>query len=287
MAEEAEVVVEEVVVEEVAEVAEVAEKDDSPAFMESMLESMTDEDVKGHKMWENLKGKSADEVGRYFKELKSFTGKKGDIPGKDAKDEEWSEFYSKLGRPESTDAYDFEIGQEFKDLVGEDSMPYYEGIIGTIKEQAFAMGADSDKAEAAVDSLLALVAEQTEGVNKELAKVAEENLATLEKEFGDGFDAINGSIDALMMNNGMTKEQVEWARENGIFTEPAIAIPLAKLAAKFEDDPEIGHHQTQTQAGVADQIAELDHQMGEYIAKGDAIPQYMHDKRNELWAKVK
>jgi hypothetical protein len=255
--------------------------------MESFLESMTDEDVKGHKMWENLKGKDANEVGRYFKELKSFTGKKGDIPGKDATDEQWGEFYSKLGRPESADAYDFEIGQEFVDLVGAEAMPYYEGLIGTIKDQAFAMGASSDKAEAAVDSLLAMVAEQTEGVNAELAKVTEANKAALEKEFGDGFDSINSSIDALMKNNGMTQEQVDWARENGIFTEPAIAIPLAKLAAKFADDEEIGHHQTQTQSGVADQIAALDHEMGEFIAKGDAIPQYMHDKRNELWAKVK
>lgn len=272
----------------IVETAEVVEEEaPETAFSDTFISSIKDEELKGNKMWDNLKGKSADEIGQYMKELKSFTGKKGDIPGKDASDEQWAEFYGKLGRPESADAYDFEIGQEFKDLVGDDQMPYYEGLIGTIKDQAFALGADSDKAEAAVDSLLALVAEQTEGVNKELAKVVEANKAELAKEWGDGAESIANSIDALMKNNGMSDEQVEWARENGIFTEPAIAIPLARLAAKFADDPEIGHHQTQTQMGIKDQIAEVQAEMSTHLQTDGSVPAHLKTKLNSLWAKVK
>jgi hypothetical protein len=288
MAEEVEVAEE--VVEEVAEVVEeVAEVEEAPetAFSDTFIDSITDEELKGNKMWANLKGKSADEVGRYMKELKSFTGKKGDIPGKDATDKDWADFYGKLGRPETVEAYDFDLVDEFKELVGAESVPYYEGLVSTIKEQAFKMGANPEMAEAAVDSLLALVAEQTEGTNKELEKAAEANKAALDKEWGEGAESISSSIDALMKNNGMTQEQVDWARENGIFTEPAIAIPLARLAAKFDDDPEIGHHQTQTQMGLKDQIADVQLKMKEHLQDDGQIPRELKDKLNSLWGKVK
>jgi hypothetical protein len=267
--------------------AEVVGEAPDAAFSDTFIESFTDEDLKGNKMWDNLKGKSADEIGHYMKELKSFTGKKGDIPGKDATDKDWSDFYSKLGRPESVEAYDFDLGDEFKEIVGADSLPYYEGIVSTIKEQAFAMGANPEQAEKAVDSLLALVAEQTEGINGELTKSTEANKAALDKEWGEGAESISNSIDALMKNNGMTQEQVEWARENGIFTEPAIAIPLARLAAKFADDEEIGHHQTQTQMGIKDQIADVQYKMKQHLQDDGQIPKELKDKLNSLWGKVK
>jgi hypothetical protein len=278
-------VVEEVAVEEVAEVVE--ESTENKAFVDSMLESIEDDNIKGSKTWDTLKGKDATELAKYIMELKSFTGKKGDIPKADASEDEWNEFYTKLGRPESIEGYDFELNSDFKELIGDESLPYYEGIVGTIQEQAFKMGASSEQAEAAVDSLLSLVAEQTEATNKLLEETAEKNLNALKTEWGDGFDAMANSIDAMMKNHGMTQEQVDWAKDSGILSEPALAIPLAKIAAGFADDPEIGIAQTTTQSGVQDRITEIEYEIQGFLKTGEPIPAHLHEQRNTLYAKLK
>jgi coenzyme F420-reducing hydrogenase alpha subunit len=259
----------------------------SQAFSDTFIGSIEDEELRGKLEGYNLGGKSADDVAKYLAELKSFTGKKGDIPKPDASPEEWAEFYGKLGRPESADAYDVALTDEFKELVGDDSMAHYESMVDTIKAQAFEMGANADQAEAAVTSMIELVAGQLEASNKELAKQAEENEAALKTEWGDGYETISNSVDALMKNNGMTQEQVDWARENGVFSEPALAIPLAKIAAKFADDPEIGHHQTQTQNGIQDQIKETEFQITDYMSRGESVPKHLMEKRNDLYSRAK
>ena len=290
MAEEVAEVVTEVAdagVVEVTEVAEGTQDEGSKAFVDSMLESIDDANITGSKTWDTLKGKDATELAKYIMELKSFTGKKGDIPKADASEEDWNEFHTKLGRPESIDGYDFELNSEFKELVGDESLPYYEGIVGTIQEQAFKLGASSEQAEAAVDALMANVAEQETASRKALEESTENNLNALKTEWGDGFDAISNSIDAMMKNNGMTQEQVDWARKSGIFSEPSLAIPLAKIAAGFADDPEIGVAQESTQSGVQDRITSLEYEMQPFIKRGDNIPQHLLDQRNTLYAKLK
>jgi translation initiation factor 2 alpha subunit (eIF-2alpha) len=290
MADEAEVAEE--VAEETIEVATeetstTTTQETEKAFVDSMLESITDEDLKSSKMWDNLKGKDANEFAKYVSELKSFTGKKGDIPKEGASEDEWNAFYEKLGRPDSVEGYDFELNDDFKAIVGDESLPYYEGIVGTIQEQAFKLGASSEQAEQAVDSLLSLVAEQTEATNKALNEQTEANINALKTEFGDGYDAINDGIVALLENNGMTSEQADYFKESGVLSEPSLAIPLAKIAAKFADDPEIGHHQTTTQSGIQDQISEVQFEMQTFLKSGDKIPDHLLTKRNELFAKLK
>ena len=116
------------VVEEVVE-----ESNTQPAsFVSSMLDQIEDAEIKDAGFWKNLEGKDATEVGKYIKELQSFAGKKGDIPKPDASEEEWGEFYGKLGRPENIDGYDFTIGDEFRELVGEDSAPFFEKAVELI-----------------------------------------------------------------------------------------------------------------------------------------------------------
>lgn len=86
---------------------------------------------------ENLEGKDETEVGRYIKELQSFAGKKGDIPKEGASEEEWNEFYQKLGRPESVEGYDFDVNDEFTSLVGEEEAQNISNGIAEFKEKHF------------------------------------------------------------------------------------------------------------------------------------------------------
>ena len=158
----------------VEEVAEETPAEESSSFVDNMLSQIDNDDIKSAGFWKNLEGKDANEVGKYIKELQSFAGKKGDIPKADATDEEWSAFYQKLGRPENIDGYDFTIGDEFTELVGEDSIPYFEKTVDKIKEQAFQMGASSDQAEEMVNIFLESVADSVEENNTENKQMFEE-----------------------------------------------------------------------------------------------------------------
>ena len=280
---------EEVVNEEVVEtpVEETpVENTEEVAFANSFIEQIDDPEVREAGFWKNLEGKNATEVGRYFKELQSFAGKKGDIPKPDASEEEWSEFYSKLGRPESAEGYDFTLNEEFTEIVGEDAAPFFEKAIEGFKEHAFSMGANADKAEELVDWYLGMVAEQVEEGGQAEAKANEENETALRKEWGDSYDGLNRSIRSMLEVNGMNKEDVEALDTYGVLNEPSLAIALGNIAKRFSDDPEIGHLQTQTQAGVRDQLYDVEQEVVEFVKRGERIPVNLQEKRSSLMSKL-
>ena len=277
-------VVEETPVEEAGPVEESSES--TTNFVDSMLEQIEDEDVKSAGFWKNLEGKNANEVGQYIKELNSFAGKKGDIPKKDATDEEWNEFYSKLGRPESPESYDFDVNDDFKKAVGEESMPYFEQAVKGFKEQAYKLGANTDQAEEMLDWYLSMMVDSTTAQKETLEEEAKQKDIELRKAWGDQYDGMERGIEALLRSNGMEDEHIEWAKKSGILKEPTLAITLGNIASRFEDDPEIGHHQTKTLAGLQDQLAEINMDVVEYIRTGEKVPPHIAQKRKDLMDKL-
>ena len=272
--------------EEVAEEV-VEESNTQPAsFVSSMLEQIDDAEIKDAGFWKNLEGKDATEVGKYIKELQSFAGKKGDIPKPDATEEEWSEFYGKLGRPENTDGYDFTIGDEFRELVGEDSAPFFEKAVEGFKEQAFKMGASADKAEGLVDWYLGMVAQELEESEAAYKEAEAEMDKELRGQWGDSYDGMMNGIEAMLKANGMPEENLQYARESGLLKDPALAMTLGNIAARFQDDPEIGHHQTGTMAGLKDQLFDVNEQVKDYIRSGKKIPDHITQKRVDLMTKL-
>ena len=272
------------VVEEVAEETPVEESSES--FVDSMLSQIDNEDVKSAGFWKNLEGKDANEVGKYIKELQSFAGKKGDIPKSDASQEEWDAFYNKLGRPEDVDGYDFTIGDEFTKVVGEESAPFFEDAVEEFKKEIFKIGASADQAENLVDWYLGFVANSIEEDNK----AVEENMQAMEtelrREWGDSYDGMMNGIEVMLEANGMPKENIEFAKEAGLLKDPSFAITLGRIATKFGDDPEIGHHQTSTMAGIRDQLHDVEQEVLGYIKTGKQIPKHISDKRIDLMNKL-
>ena len=270
----------------VEEVAEETPVEESSSFVDSMLSQIDNDDIKSAGFWKNLEGKVANEVGKYIKELQSFAGKKGDIPKSDATDEEWSAFYQKLGRPENIEGYDFTIGDEFTELVGEDSIPYFEKTIDKIKEQAFQMGASSDQAENMVNIFLESVADSVEENNTENKQMFEEMEKELRTEWGEEYDGMMNGIEAMLTANGFPEENMQFLKDSGMLKDPAFAITMGNIASKFADDPEIGHHQTNTMAGVRDQLAEVNMDIAEYIKSGNKVPPHIAQKRQDLMNKL-
>mgnify|MGYP003676613604 CR=1 FL=1 len=285
-------VAEEVATEEVVETTEevsneeVQETEGSNNFVDTMLSQIEDEDVKSAGFWKNLEGKGATEVGKYIKELQSFAGKKGDIPKKDATEEEWASFYQKLGRPDSIEGYDFTIGDEFTEIVGKDSKPFFEEAVENFKTEIFKIGASADQAESLVDWYLGFVANSIQEDNKAVEENMEAMDAELRKEWGDSYDGMMNGIEVMLKANGMPEENIEFAKESGLLKDPSFAKTLGKIATKFGDDPEIGHHQTSTMAGIKDQLHDVEQEVLEYIKTGTKIPKHISDKRMDLMNKL-
>ena len=269
------------VVEEVAEETPVEES--SGSFVDNMLSQIDNEDIKSAGFWKNLEGKDANEVGMYIKELQSFAGKKGDIPKSDASQEEWDAFYNKLGRPEDVDGYDFTIGDEFTKVVGEESAPFFEDAVEEFKKEIFKIGASADQAENLVDWYLGFVANSIEEDNKAVEENMQAMEAELRKEWGDSYDGMMNGIEVMLEANGMPKENIEFAKEAGLLKDPSFAIALGRIATKFGDDPEIGHHQTNTMAGVRDQLFDVEQEVKEYLKTGTPIPTHIREKMDYLY----
>lgn len=266
---------------EVAPPAEAVSED--LAFTDNFIGSIESDELKGSKVLERLKGKSADEMAQYITELASWNGKKGDIPSKDATQEEIDAFQMKMGRPENVEGYDFSIGDEFSELVGESQVPYYQSKIDGFKEQALKEGLSADAAANMMEWYFDQVANDVNGVSDIAKKNSEANQATIDKEWGDGKQAIEGAIHAMLTKSGA---DVDALKASGALSDPAIAIPLGKIARDLADDPEIGHHMTRSLTGLQDQLGEVNAQYKQYISRGDAVPSHIKAKRMSLMEKL-
>lgn len=255
------------------------------AFVDSMLEQITDEEIKTSKMWDALKGKDANELGKYIKELKSFTGKKGDIPKEDASQEEWDAFYSKLGRPESPEGYDFAMNDEFKQLVGAEA-PFFESAIEGFKEQAYALGASPEKAEALIDWYLDKVATQINESREAMNEFNEKQDAELRKEWGANYDGLYDANKAMLKRFGADQDTINELDSSGVLRNPVLAKTLAKINKEFADDPQIGHMQTTTMSGIRDQLEDVNSQIADNMKKGVPNPAHLLSKRIDLMNKL-
>ena len=268
------------VVEEVAEETPVEES--STSFVDNMLSQIDNEDVKSAGFWKNLEGKDANEVGQYIKELQSFAGKKGDIPKSDASQEEWDAFYQKLGSAENVEGYDFEVGDNFKEIAGEET-PFFENAVEGFKQKAFELGASSEQAEGLVDWYLEMVANNIQENNTSFDDFNKEQDQELRREWGEEYDGMWRGIESMLVTNGMPQENYDMLKEAGIFNDPNIAVALGNIASKFADDPEIGHHQTKTLAGINDQLFDVEQEVKEYLKTGTPIPTHIREKMDYLY----
>jgi hypothetical protein len=284
MSEEVETPVEETVEEVVEETTE--QSSEELAFVDSMLSKIDNDEVKNAGFWQNLKGKNANEFGQYVKELQSFSGKKGDIPKDDASDEEWNEFRTKLGWKENIEAYDFEPNDEFKEIVGEESYEYFDGVVGAMKKSLHAQGLSPDQAESVIDTYLEFTANDLQSRNKNMEEVNKLQDTELRNAWGEGYDSILNGIKGLLSKYGMSDETLEAMESSGVLTEPDLALTLGKISAEFEDDPEIGHFHTKTDAGIREQLFDVNAEVLGYIKTGTKVPDHLAQKRKDLMEKL-
>jgi hypothetical protein len=185
------------------------------------------QDLKGNATL--AKFKDQNEVYPAYIELERKLSEMGEnsvtIPGEDASDEDWSRFYSKLGRPESIDGYEFEeVEGASLDTVSQ-----------WFKEQAFASRLDPKVANAIHKGILEKGVEALNQVRA--AKVAEyeQGQAELKQEWGAEYKP-NLEKARLGMKHIASPEFVELAKSTGISNHPEMARIFKKVYDRFAED---------------------------------------------------
>jgi len=116
------------------------------------------------------------------------------LPGKSATEDEWNEFYTRIGRPEAPDNYNLSL-ESMPEGVEAD-----EGMMNWFKETAFNAGMTPQQAQTMLDAYNQLTGETVQMTQQEAEQRVAQVEVDLQREFGQAFE------DKLALANGVLHE---------------------------------------------------------------------------------
>ncbi len=123
---------------------------------------------------------TANDLAKGYVELEKSTGGKVKLPTEESTPEEKSSFYTKLGRPDTSDGYNR------PDLP--DGKTYDEALVGGMQTAAFEEGLTSSQFTKLVERYLAIETQQAESSEAERVRVQEETDRALKEQWGGEYD---------------------------------------------------------------------------------------------------
>lgn len=193
----------------------------------------------GNREWVEKKGtKTFDEVVKNYRELETKLGTSLTLPAEGATKEDLDKFYSKLGRPEKPEAYEFKRPEGLPA-----DLPYDEALAGNFKKWAHGAGLNGQQAQTLHDQFALAQAEQAKAHVTGLTKAVETTADALVKEWGPQ-DSEGFKIKHEMANRAIKKlGLVESFQKSGIIlkdnalTDPTLALAFAQIGEKmFAED---------------------------------------------------
>jgi len=174
------------------QVAEVS----APEMEQEVAQSVEDwrsnipEEIRGHKSLQHINDVGA--LAKSYVHAQSMIGAdKVVVPGKSATPDEWNEFYARLGRPESPDAY--ELPQQEGAEVNPDMSNWY-------KQMAHEIGLNSTQAAKLYESYNQFISNFQESTAVDHEMHVREVETNLRREFGQAFD------DRMALGNGVVEQ---------------------------------------------------------------------------------
>lgn len=200
------------------QVAEVSEAVDAPEVAQSVADwrDSIPEEIRGHSSLEHINDIGA--LAKSYVHAQQMVGAdKIALPSKSATSEEWSEVYSRLGRPESPDGYDFQLNNlpEGAELDTD--------LVSWFKDSAHKAGMNTQQAQMMLDAYNEMQFADLEGAQAEAQARVEEVETELRREYGQAFD------DRMALANGVLAE----------FGNPEITEVQLADGTMLGDHPEI------------------------------------------------
>lgn len=180
------------------------------------------EDLKGSPSLEKFK--DIPSLAKSYTELEKMTGSAIKVPKSD-KAEEWDAFYSRLGRPETPDKY------EFKRPALPENVKYDEEMETAFKSMAHKAGLHPRQAQALLEGYNEISAGRITGFTKSM----EEGVSKLKTEWGGSFDKNIGLATRAVKELG-GDELTSMLEETGLGNHPILIKLFAKLGESMSED---------------------------------------------------
>lgn len=195
-------------------------------------EMLSDDELKEHPSIQDLQ--TPDDVVKKLVNAEKKIGRdKLAIPGENATEDEWDEFYQKLGRPEKPDEY--ELPQEG---LPEDFEPNEE-FLNVMQQEAHEAGLSKQQFAKIARRIINANVEHQQKQQQQQQEQKEQQLTALKKEWGEAFD----------QNVGLAKEAVERIggdelkqalNQTGLGDNPALVKAFAEVGKFVKQDEVIG-----------------------------------------------
>lgn len=174
--------------------------------------------------------KSADDALSSYRALESKIGQNLTIPDESAPKEDWDKFYSRLGRPETADKYEFALPQGVPE-----NLPYDKASATEFANWAHEAGLNPKQAQLLHDSFVRRTAQQIEAHQAKEAEAAQAAHTELTREWGlpdteQHRRNVEMSNRTLRQNPGLEAELkgIGALTAEGDVKSPKLAILLAK-----------------------------------------------------------
>lgn len=163
------------------------------------------------------------------------------LPGEDATDQEWGQFYNSLGRPEQPDAYNF--GER---PVMPEGVQYDEQFEGTFKNLAHTAGLTPKQAKQIYDGYHEYVGNKLTSEGQTSEAQASQWVDSLKQEFGKAYDERVDLAQRAVETYG-SPELTEWLDNTGMGNNPMIVKMFAKIGENLaEGRPDISSQRSFT-----------------------------------------
>ena len=142
-------------------------------------------------------------------------------------DEEKSELYTKLGRPESGEAYDFTIPDTHKSHFNEDQVKEFRNV-------AHQIGLNNDQTKALIDFQVKSVDHELQRRSTDLSVAKQATEDTLKKEWGYDYDKQVRNAERAL--NVYGDDEIKQLMESDAGNNPAVIKMFARLGAEVTED---------------------------------------------------
>ena len=142
-------------------------------------------------------------------------------------DEEKSELYTKLGRPESGEAYEFTIPETHKSHFNEDQVKEFRNV-------AHQIGLNNDQTKALIDFQVKSVDHELQRRSTDLSVAKRDTEDLLKKEWGYDYDKQVRNAERAL--NVYGDDEIKQLMESDAGNNPAVIKMFARLGAEVTED---------------------------------------------------
>jgi hypothetical protein len=169
----------------------------------------------------------------YVHAQKAIGANKVVLPTEHATDQDWKEFFHKVGLPKDSAEYKIKF-EDKENLVKPE-------FVDKFKEQAFKTGVLPKQAQALLDWFVGENSSQFANIKKAGETAQAEARASLVKEFGDGYERQLSAAGMVLKEFGAGPDFDKFLDESGFGDDPRVIKLFAKIGMQlFEDKIPVG-----------------------------------------------